>query len=47
MKGVNFTTAYEKCDDKKELLSLCDKMGDLYSELKAPEKALKYYLQQV
>lgn len=47
MQGIRLHREYNSCEDKKELLNLCEKLGDFYHEIKVPEKALEYYLQQV
>ncbi|XP_057299968.1 tonsoku-like protein [Hydractinia symbiolongicarpus] len=45
--GVHLTAEYQQCENKKNLLALCEKLGDLYAEIKCPKESLKYYLQQM
>ena len=47
IKGIRLTQQLKDCDDKKELMQICEKLGDLYAEVKLPSKALEFYLQQV
>ena len=47
IKGIRLTQQLKDCDGKKELMQICEKLGDLYAEVKLPSKALEFYLQQV
>ena len=47
IKSIRLTQQLKDCDDKKELMQICEKLGDLYAEVKLPSKALEFYLQQV
>ena len=47
IKGITLTQQLKDCEDKKELMQICEKLGDLYAEVKLPSKALEFYLQQV
>lgn len=49
IKGMKLLEKYQNCADERELMEICEKLGDLSScsEVKQPVQALKFYSEQV